>query len=100
VAAGSDFNLAPSLILATGNAKGLSLPIKEVQAQEVYPNPSAGDFMVEAYNGIPEDWKLFDAAGQEILMHWEGIKLAFTGPSGIYILQNQNSGQSYRLIRP
>lgn len=98
IAAGTDFNQAPALIISIGQAKGLATE-KFVQPNlEIYPNPTQGILNVSG-DFETEQWELVGPQGRLHPFHFEQSKINFEGPSGIYILQNKNNQQSLKILK-
>lgn len=89
VATGSDFNSAPSLIIALGQAKGLSLPNLELKPIDVYPNPSKGLFQLENPADITLQ-SVLNSAGQEVNFRLSKALLEIQEAPGIYYLHFSN----------
>lgn len=96
-AAGSDFNQAPSLILALGQAKGLQLKSNYLPPISAYPNPSKGVFHISR-NLNSSNWKVQNVLGQNIEFELNSKSLTIPGPPGIYFLTSIKTGESLRLI--
>lgn len=98
-AAGSDFNQAPSLILAIGNAKGLSsASVPGAPSIAVYPNPCEGDLWIRgAFR--QEEWQLLDLQGRTYPYKYENGRLSFDSKSGVFILRNKNGNDALRIYR-
>ncbi len=96
-AAGSDFNQAPSLILALGQAKGLSLKNDQVSKVSVYPNPSGQVFHIDGIHN-QTDWEVYNVQGQAFDFAFKANQISIEGPNGIYILKSRQTGSTIRLI--
>ncbi len=97
-AAGSDFNLAPSLILASGMAKGLNTrKPKGLENLEFFPQPFQDELFVKG-DFRPQEWKLLDALGREYDFHYQEGKIKASLKPGYYFLRSSQSNQVYRLI--
>lgn len=98
-AAGADFNQSPSLILARGSAKGLSLSseINEVPIK-VYPNPFQEHLRIEGkFN--PDDWQIVDIKGRNYDYQYLAEKLSFEAKSGLYLLRKKGSNEAIRIFK-
>lgn len=97
IAVGSDFNLAPSLIMARGTAKGLALKPHPTSPLCFYPNPSHGIFRWDGASGLNE-YSLFNSFGQAVEFESAAgqLKIKEARP-GLYFLQSRSNGKSYPL---
>lgn len=98
-AAGTDFSQSPSLILATGNAKGLSLErMNSLSTLKLYPNPCNGKLWLEGDFKAAE-WELLDLQGRSLDYEYQSGKLSFDAKSGIYLLKKIGQDSAYRIYR-